>query len=277
MKLTVLFGCLVFLPGLLHAQSVRSPVAASYPGMGAYSVQHVDVFSVTSNAASLAQIKDGAVGAYGERRFLLNTTNMYSAVIALPTKLGNFGFQGDYLGYKNYNESQLSLLYARSLGSAIDVGIKFNYFSFRIPGYQGSSAITFDIGAIAHLTDKLNAGINIYNPVGGTLSQTENEKLASIYTFGIGYEASDDFLVSAEIIKEENIPVNVKAGFQYNFLHQFFVRAGMSSVNSSPFAGAGISWNNLRLDISASYHPQLGVSPGVMLIYNFKKKVVEQN
>ena len=259
------------------AQSVRSPVGASYPGMGAYSLNHVDAFSITSNAAALSQIKEGAAGVYGERRFLLNTTNMYSAVIALPTKLGNFGFQGDYLGYKNYNESQLSLLYARSLGSAIDVGIKFNYFSFRIPGYQGSSAITFDIGAIAHLTDKLNAGINIYNPVGGTLSQTENEKLASIYTFGIGYEASDDFLISAEIIKEENIPVNVKAGVQYNFLNQFFARVGINSVNSSPFAGAGISWNNLRLDISASYHPQLGISPGVMLIFNFKNKVVEQN
>lgn len=263
------------LPVILLGQPVKSPVAASYPGMGAYSIHHVDAFSVSSNAAALAQLKNGAVGAYGERRFLLNATNMYSAIVALPTTKGNFAFQGDYLGYKNYNESQLSLLYARNLGAALDIGVRFNYYSFRIPAYQSSSAVTFDIAAIVHLTDKLNAGINIYNPVGGTLSKTDNEKLASIYTFGIGYEASEDFMVSAEIIKEENVPVNVKAGVQYNFMKQFFARAGINSVNSSPFAGAGLSWNDLRLDISVSYHPQLGISPGVMLIYNFKKKVVE--
>ena len=53
---------------------------------------------------------------------------------------------------------------------------------------------------------------------------------------------------------------------------QFFARVGIASENESPYAGAGISWNNLRLDISASYHPQLGISPGLMLIVNFKRK-----
>ena len=58
----------------------------------------------------LAQIKDPAFGVYGERRFLLAETNMFSAVVAMPTEQGNFGFQADYFGYKNYNESQLGLL-----------------------------------------------------------------------------------------------------------------------------------------------------------------------
>jgi hypothetical protein len=38
------------------------------------------------------------------------------------------------------------------------------------------------------------------------------------------------------------------------------------------YAGLGLAWNNLRLDISASYHQQLGVSPGLLLIYNFNSK-----
>ena len=261
----------------LRAQSIRRPLAASYIGLGAYSVNHVDVFSFSSNQAALAQIKNPGIGVYGERRFLLNATNMYSAVAALPTKQGNFGIQLDYFGFKNYNESQIGLAYARSLGDRLDIGIKFNYYSFRIPGYQNSSAVNFEIGAIAHLTDKLNAGIHFYNPVGGNLSKTHNEKLGSIYKFGIGYEASQSFLISAEIVKQEDLPVNVNAGVQYNFLKQFFARAGIASENGSPYAGAGISWNNIRLDVSASYHPQLGLSPGLMLIVNFKSKKFEKN
>jgi hypothetical protein len=256
----------------LRAQSLRRPIAASYIGLGAYSINHVDAFSFSSNQASLARIKSATVGVYGEKRFLLNAINMYSAVVALPTKQGNLGIEIDYFGFKNYNESQVGVAYARSLGSLLDIGIKFNYYSFRIPAYQNSSAINFEIGAIAHLTSKLHAGIHFYNPAGGNLSKTNNEKLGSIYKFGIGYEASENFLISAEIVKQEDLPVNVNAGVQYNFLKQFFARVGIASENESPYAGAGVSWNNIRLDISAGYHPQLGFSPGLMLVINFKSR-----
>ncbi len=143
----------ILINAVLPAQSLRRPVAASYIGLGAYSLNHVDAFSFSSNQAALAQIKNPAIGVYGERRFLLDATNMYSAVVALPTRQGNFGIQIDYFGFKNFNESQIGLAYARSLGSALDIGIKFNYYSFRIPAYQNSSTINFEIGAIAHLTD----------------------------------------------------------------------------------------------------------------------------
>jgi hypothetical protein len=262
----------------LMAQSLRKPIAASYIGLGAYSINHADAFSFTANQAALAQIKNPAIGVYSENRFLLNATNMYSAVVALPTSQGNFGMQIDYFGFKDYNESQIGLAYARSVGTKLDIGIKFNYYSFRIPAYQSSSSLNFEMGAIVHLTDKLNAGVHFYNPVGGNLSKTNNEKLSSVYTFGIGYEASENFLVSAEIVKQEDLPVNVNAGVQYNFQKQFFVRAGINSENESPYAGAGLSWKDLRLDVSASYHPQLGLSPGLMLIVNFKStKEIEKN
>ena len=95
-------------------------MAASYIGMGAYSIHHKDVFSFSSNQAALAQITTPAFGVYGENRFLLDETNMYSAVVALPTEHGNFGFQADYFGYNNFNESQLGIAYARNLGAAMD-------------------------------------------------------------------------------------------------------------------------------------------------------------
>ena len=256
----------------IFSQAVRQPIAARYIGLGAYSINHVDAFSFTSNQAALAQIKNSAAGIYVEKRFLLSSTNMYSAIAVLSTKQGNFGLQADYFGYKNYNESQIGLAYARRLGSKLDIGIKFNYYGFRIPAYGNSSAVNFELGAIAHLSEKLHAGIHAYNPVGGKLSKTDNGKLSSIYKFGIGYEASDKFFVSTEIIKEEDQPVNVDVGVQYNFMKQFFVRAGTSTETTNSYVGAGVSWKNFRLDISGSYHQQLGFTPGLMLIVNFNNK-----
>jgi hypothetical protein len=267
----------LFVFSSLSGQSLRKPVAASYIGLGAYSIHHVDLFSVTSNQAALAQIKEPAFGIYGEKRFLLAETNMYSAIVAVPTPEGNFAFQADYFGYKNYNESQLGIAYARNVGNKLDLGIKFNYYSFRIPGYENPSTVNFEIGAIVHVSENITAGIHFYNPVGGKLSKTENDKLSAVYSFGLGYEASGNFLISIEMVKQEDEPVNVNTAVQYDFAKKFFARFGLATKNETPFAGAGVSWDNFRVDISASYHPQLGLSPGLLFIMNLKTKQVESN
>jgi hypothetical protein len=253
------------------SQTLRKPVSAIYLGLSAYSTDHTDVFSFVHNQASLAGAKMTSAGAYGERRFLLAATSVYTMAIAIPTTKGNFGIDLDYAGFTNYNESQVGLAYARNLGKKIDVGIQFNYYGFNIPYYGGAATIYAEIGAIVHLTDKLNLGMHIYNPTGGNFART-SEKLTSIFTSGIGYDASDNFFVGAEVVKEESLPVTVNAGVQYRFEKQFFARMGISSATSSTYMGFGVAWDIFRIDVSVSNHPQLGISPGLLFIMNFGKK-----
>ena len=271
MKRTCLIISLICFNLLINGQTVRRPVAAIYTGLGAYSINHADVFSFTTNQASLAQMKNASAGVYGERRFMLDELSLYQLAIALPTNSGNFGVKAGYFGFSDYNESQMGIAYARKLGSKMDIGVQFNYNGIMLNGYGNSSALNFEIGTVFHLTDKLNAGIHAYNPVGGKYGKNSEEKLASIYTVGLGYEASDKFFVSAEIEKEENQPVNVNAGFQYKFLPQFIARAGIATNTSNVYAGVGLFIKTFRLDVVASYHPQLGVTPGLILIYDFSK------
>jgi len=254
------------------AQSLRYPIASPYIGLGAYSTQQNDPICFTTNQAALAKIKQAGVGLYGERRFLLAAASCYTVATAVPTKMGNFGVQLNYSGFKNFNENKIWLAYARSLGKKVDVGIQFNYYGYQVPGYNSASSVNFEAGAIMHFTNKLNCGIHVYNPAGGKLGKSGEEKLAGAYKLGLGYDASENFFVSSEIIKEEDKPVNVTAGVQYHFAQQFFARAGFMSESSIAFAGAGIGWKNLRLDVAGSYHPQLGFSPGMLLIANFGNK-----
>jgi hypothetical protein len=267
----ILFPVFLFVAGMCGAQSLRQPISAVYLGLGAYSTQQKDVFSFVNNQASLAQMESASAGVYGERRFMLNETSVYTAAVAIPSKLGNFGVNIKYMGFKNFNENQIGLAYGRSLGKKVDIGVQFNYYGYKVPSYNNDNTVNFEIGALIHLTDKINAGIHVYNPIGGKFSKTD-EKLTSAYKFGLGYDASDKFFVSAELVKEEDFPVNMNAGFQYQFGKQFFARAGIASATSISYAGLGLAWNNLRLDISGSYHPQLGISPGLLLIYNFGTK-----
>ncbi|MEP7164606.1 MAG: hypothetical protein ABI741_07925 [Ferruginibacter sp.] len=272
-KLIIFFLIVIcWIPGQSFAQSLRYSVSMPYLSLGAYSKKQADVFSFGSNQAALASVKAGSVGIYGERRFLLNETSLYALAAAIPTSLGNFGLQLNYSGFKNFNENKIGLAYSRSLGSKLDIGIQFNYYGYRIPAYGNASTINFEAGAIVHFSEKFSGGIHIYNPVAAKLGKSGDEKLAAAYKLGAGYDASDNFYVSAEIIKEEDKPVSVTGGIQYHFKKQFFVRAGFVSETASGFGGVGVAWKNLRLDISANYHPQLGFSPGLLLIANFKEK-----
>jgi hypothetical protein len=255
-----------------YAQTLRRPMAAPYTGFGAYSLHNADVFSFIGNQASLAQLTNMAAGVYGERRFLLSELNNYTAVIGLPTQSGNFGLKTRYSGFGDYNETQIGLAYARKLGSKVDIGVQFNYNGVRITGYGNATAISFEAGSIFHLTDKLHTGFHISNPAGGRFGKDQQEKLPSVYTAGIGYEASEIFFFSIELIKEEDQPINAEAGIQYKFISQLLARVGVSSATSSVWMGFGFLLKSFRLDVAASYHPQLGITPGLLLIFNFSKK-----
>jgi len=257
-------------------QIIHSPIQAHYVHAATYSKDFADVFSFTDNQAALSSLKNISAGVYGEQRFLLKETSMYSMAFALPTSSGSFGFQANYFGSSDYNESQLGIAYGKKLGKLIDIGAQFNYYDVRINGYGSAGTMNFEVAAMLHLTEKLHLGLHAYNPVGGRFGKNTEEKLASVFNVGAGYDASKQVFVSTEIVKEENKPVNVNVCLQYAFAKQFFARGGIETQSTSPYAGVGLLWNNCRIDIAVSYHPQLGLTPGMLLIYQFNKKE-EQN
>ena len=265
------FVILLCISVLSEAQVVRQPLAIRYAGLGAYSKNFVDIFSGTSNQAALAQVKSGGFGVYGERRFMLEELNQFTAIVALPTSSGTFAVQGDYFGFSDFNENQLGIAYARSIAKKVDVGIKFNYHTIQAGAYGNASAINFEAGTIFHLTENFHTGVHIYNPLSSKLGKNSDEQLASIYKVGFGYEPSKRVFISTEIIKQEDQEVNVNAGLQYNVHERVFIRAGVSTLTNNSYAGVGLQLGIVRLDINAAYHPQLGFTPGMLVLFNFKK------
>ena len=272
MKYIYLLFIAIFTFVAANAQVIKRPLAASYPGPGAYSKNFSDIFSATSNQASLAQLKTAAGGVYGERRFLLEELNSYTAVVAIPTSSGVFGLQSDYFGSAAFNESQLGVSYARKITDYIDVGTKFNYYAVRIAGYQNVASVNFEAGAIVHVTGNLHAGIHVYNPAGSRLGKYEDQKLASVYRMGLGYEISEMLFVSTELVKQQSEQISVNAGLQYNLQKNIFIRTGISTLTNNSYAAVAVQLSFARIDVNSSYHPQLGFTPGLLLLFNLKKE-----
>lgn len=273
MRISLVALCFVFFSDLvLHAQVLHRPVATNYPGTGTYSFHHTDAFSFTVNPAALAQVKNFSAGMFGERRFLLSELNFFKAVAVMPTSSGHFGLKAHYSGFSEYNETILGLAYGRNLGDNVSIGAGFHFNSIRISSYGTASALCFEIGTIMHLAEKIHAGVHAYNPVGGKFGKEAGEELPSVYTFGLGYDASEKFYFSAEIIKEENRPVNVQSSLQYRLLPPLQARGGISAADGIVWLGIGFYKNNWRADVCSSFHPQLGISPGLLFIFNLQNR-----
>lgn len=251
------------------AQVFRQPLSAPCIGIGAYSTEHTDVFSSAGNVAALAQLQTVTAGVYSERRFMLSALSSYTVAAGMTTSSGNFALNANLSGDSDYNETETGIAYARKLGRKLNIGARFNYYGIRTAGYGRASAVGFDVGVIMHLSEKLHSGCQVSNPAGGAFGKGKHEKIPSVYSFGLGYDASEKLLVSVVIQKEEDQPVNVNAGILYKFLPQLSVKTGVSTSTSSVWCGIGLGIRKLRVELISSFHPQLGITPGLLLIFNF--------
>lgn len=203
---------------------------------------------------------------------MLSETSMYSAIVGLPTPSGNFAFMTNYFGYSDYNESQISLAYARKITDKVDIGAAFNYYGIRIPAYNNASAFHFQLSSIFHLTEQLHTGIHIYNPFSARIGKNPANSLASLYVAAIGYEWSKEVFTSIEIIKEQDKPAAIHTGIQYKPIAQLTGSAGYTSSLNQFYFGIGYTHRQLRLDFSASIHQYMGLSPGLLLTYLLQPK-----
>ena len=93
-----------------------------------------------------------------------------------------------------------------------------------------------------------------------------------VYKAGLGYDLSASFFTGVEVIKEQGGSTGIHASMQYKPITDFFARAGIVSSSNTWYAGIGYLFKELRLDVTVSMHRQLGISPGILLLYQANKK-----
>lgn len=266
LKRKMLLFSLVVLAVAGHSQLNGDTRRVGYTSLSAYSKHFIDALSFTSNQAVLASLKTPGAGVYAERKFLLKEMSFYTIAACLPVQFGGVGVSAKYFGYDAYKEMQLGVGYGKNLGK-IDMGIQANYLAVHIPGYGKDALITIEGGVILRLSEQLYAGMHVFNPTGSKFGENHLEKLSAAYTAGVGYEASEKVMISAEILKEEDKPVDINAGLQYVLSRKFFTRLGLFTGTARIYFGFGWKWNDVRIEATTSYHRQLGFTPGLMLLF----------
>jgi hypothetical protein len=241
------------------------------PLAGIYSRNFHQLLTALQNQAALAYIPVVTVGASTERRFLLKAMSTHNAALALPVSNGGFGLHLAQSGYAGFRQQAIGLAYGRKLGERFSVGMQLDYLSKVLPGYFAARAVVFELGCLMHLNDKLHAGIHAFNPAGSSLQGPYKEQLPVIYRAGLGYEISPVFVLSAAVTQQTDAAAVTKVMCEYHLVRQLSVQLGICTDPQLNSAAVGITLRQLYILLSATHHPQLGITPATAVVWQLKK------
>lgn len=249
----------------------RFPVGSRQAGMGRTSVSITDFWSIQNNQAGIALIDKISAGIYYESRFSLSQLSDKNAAVVVPTGIGVLGLTFNHFGYELYSDMKIGLVYARSFGQYFRMGVQLDYLLTTLgDNYGTKSNVTFEIGIQSDVTKKLTIGAWVYNPIQVKLADYNNEKIPTIFRFGLTWKILDGFIANIEAEKNTNYgPIVIRGGLEYGINDKFFFRGGFSTREEIFSMGFGFNIKFLRFDISAVMHQSLGFSPQSSLIFQF--------
>lgn len=270
----LLLATCLLLPSLVRAGGETQAVGARRVGLGfAYTAVRSDFWSLFMNPAGIAGIQQMEVGAFVERRFLLEQLNVGTIGFVMPFK--NYkhfaGFDAGGFGFGGYSESHIGLTYATTLFERISLGAKINYTRFSIQNYGAKSALYADLGLNCILSKHLSFGFRVFNASRSELLRDLDEKIPTTFDAGLSYQVSDKVLIVADVEKQVNFPVSFKGGVEYAVAKFLKARIGASSQPVTFCAGLGVNVKALQIDFANTLHQYLGYTPSLSLSYRFGK------
>ncbi|GLR15401.1 hypothetical protein [Portibacter lacus] len=269
MKLIVFFS-LCFLTLQIQAQ-LESPFekGAELLGIGNAGTGYSGHYALLYNQAGIADAEELSFSVDGARLFNDSGLLHLHAAAVIPTKkLGTFGLKIQRYGLEGFNYQNYALTYSRALFKSFKLAATFNAYQFQIENYGNSFEPNMEIGVLTDLSDKVSLGVHVSNPF--PLQISENTDFPTVFSAGILYKVSKVVRLYADIEKNIRQRENIKVGIDYDLHSSFSIRVGMNTFPGSFYFGCKVKLTKIAINLGNGYHPVLGNSTGIGIIYSAK-------
>ena len=268
--LFLLFFTLCTLPA--QAQGYGAPAGARAAGMGGAAVTLSDVWALGNNTAGMAALKTPEVGAFAYNKFAIAELSTVGLLAVVPTaKYGTWGLDLQRFGGDLYNEQRLGVGLAHQLG-VVRLGLKADVLQVRVKEWGSRKSVAFSLGGQSEVVPGLVFGAHIFNLNQAKLAEFEDERVPTVMTIGLSYQAAAKVLVVVEAEKELEFPAAVKAGVEYRLLPALGLRTGFHSGTRSGTAGVDVVFKQFQVAYAVGAQNQLGVSNYLSVGYKWEKK-----
>lgn len=240
---------------------------------GSQSRHPLSALSVIRQPVNVLSIHAPTLALAGEKKMLLPDYGEYSLALVLPEKKNGFAFSSFYRGSALLHFTDLSLGYARHLGTALGLSVQFNYWSLKVAGnYPKHHRIFTRLGVALPLTSQCKASIHISDPFWGHSQKGEDRLPGSEYVAGLGYDVSEKCYAGMQVRKEEAKEPVLVMDLVYSPVSFLKIHGGIQTGNASSWIGICWKKNRFRFGLVVSVHQILGISPLSIAEMEFKKE-----
>ncbi len=258
-KISILVVLILIVSSATNAQYNRM-FSARAGATGGAGVVLTDIWASSYNQAGLAYLDGLSAGVYFSNAFNVADMGTKAFAFAFPAeKYGTVGVNYTYFGNELFNDSKLALNYSKKLGKRISAGVQIDYF-MTVQGldYGKRSVAVGEIGILTNPAENLYIGAHLFNPWRATFSEAQNEYVFSLLKIGAGYNFSEKLILRLDVEKDLDYSAVFRAGFDYMFVENLFLRMGVST-NPTQFAfGLGYNFKGVSLDLTFTNHQVLG-------------------
>ncbi|MEQ8926148.1 MAG: hypothetical protein RLO81_10070 [Fulvivirga sp.] len=270
MKFRLIIAFLSCLPLFCYCQNGINEIGAKPTAMGnAYSTVN-DQWGLFYNPGGLGRNEKTVAFSAFTNRYGISGLNSLGAGFITNFTMGTLGVSAFKFGDDLYSEQIASLAYANSFGIA-SLGFRANYLQYNIEGMGTQGVVTLDFGGTATLTEQIRFGAYIRNINQAKVSSITDERAPTILYAGLGYQANEKLMLTAEAEKDIDLDARFKAGLEYKFLNKFFARTGVSTNEFTNFFGLGFISQKLAIDYALTWDTTLGLSHQASLSYTIKE------
>ncbi|RDC57768.1 hypothetical protein DU508_02080 [Pedobacter chinensis] len=262
------YALLVFLtPFYLSAQN---NLGARLTAIGNNGTAVPDVWTLQANPSGITGIEKPVISLSYIKHLFSDEISTQAFVAVIPFKNNFLGTSFQRYGFVEYNESKVGFAYAKKFGDKLSTAINVNYHQLRITNYGTSTGFSVDIGVIYCFENQFIFGAFVSNPSKQKFSSTEALiEIPTSFNIGASYFASDKILIASSVSKILNQYIDVSLGIDYKIVDSFSLRGGLSAKPFKQYAGFGLNYKKLLLDMATTYDASLGYAPQIAIGYAF--------
>ena len=251
--------------GAVTGQYTYHPVGGPFSFSAKAGAHFTTALNAAGNPSLIPNIKNIQVAFYAEKKYMTDINELLITVCA-PFSDNGVSLMFKHFGNSFFNENIMGLGYGKKIG-ALNAGILFQHLRLKIAGAESVSIIRAGIATSYKVDENVFVGFTIMNP--DLFAKTKGAKLhaASSFCLMLGWEATTDVYTGLEFFKGEGQPLSLIFVLQYRIKENFACALNWNTFNHQPFAS--LSWVQQHVEIEAgcSYHPILGSSPSITIIY----------
>ncbi len=181
-----------------------------------------------------------------------------------PIKNTALGIGASYFGDNLLSKTKAVGAIAHKIGKTT-LGIKTTYDQLRIEEIGSKGIFYFDIGGQITISEELIIGLvinNINQAKFDTLSLSSPNTSVQV---GFNYHPHNKLTLLAQVEKDISNPALLRLGLEYAVSKHVNIRTGITPSPTAAFAGFGLNWVKIKLDLVGSYQQTLGWSGGLSI------------